>query len=162
MRRALVLLYALLIGGMLLGCQAVGGEKPLRSLPVISLQSLSQCGVSDPGLGWVRQLSELSVLPETLRLPVDRLTLDFTQHSLLVVYLGAQPNTGYRLQRLASEAPLLVGRLQVEVERITPKPGMMYAQMITSPCLLLEIPKGDYSQIEVLDQHGVSLGIVSH
>ena len=160
MKGRFTLSYALLFCGMLIGCQACAGEEPTQSLPVASLHSLSQCGVSEQGLRWVRQQQQLSELLATLRLPADKLTLDFAQHSLLVVYLGSQPNPGYQLQLLDEQAPLLADRLQVLVERLMPEPGMMYAQVITTPCLLLSLPNGDYQQIEAIDQFGDSLGVV--
>ena len=154
--------FVLLVGGMLIGCQACGGEEPAQSLPVTSLHSLSQCGATEQEVGWVKEPQQFSELILTLRLPADRLTLDFTRYSLLVVYLGAQPNPGYQVQLLEEQAKLLGNRLRVGVERVMPDPDMLYAQVVTYPCLLLSIPNGAYQQVEVIDQFGDSLGVVGN
>ena len=154
MRVSIISVAVLFFIGMLAGCQAIGGGKAEKNLPVVSLHQLSQCGASTPQVQWIQQQESLLSLRGRLHLPEGMLSLDFGTHSLLVVYLGDQPNPGYQVQLLKNDALQMGDSLRIEIERILPLPDMMYPQMITSPCLLLQIPTGRYQQIEVFDQYG--------
>lgn len=80
--------------------------------------------------------------------------VDFSLHGVLWIHMGRQPTGGYTLE--LAEPPCLAvdDRLSIYVNWITPADGAAVTQMVTAPCILLELSKGDYRSIEVVDQQG--------
>lgn len=84
-------------------------------------------------------LSEPVVLPKTW----------LEQYRLFAVSFGSQPSAGYGIQ-VVEEAQLAqseTGQNQLNITAVltTPAKGSMTAQMMTSPCVLVGAPKGDYA-----------------
>lgn len=57
---------------------------------------------------------------------------------VILVSWGSKPNAAYHLKLSASQAIFQDGQLKLPVEFIEPKPGMMTAQMMTSPCIIVK------------------------
>jgi hypothetical protein len=77
---------------------------------------------------------------------------------LLSLYRGSQPTPGYRFELSSAERH---GRtVQLNVDWLEPEPGAVLAQMITTPCLVIGLTRGDFDNIRALDQHGALLGEV--
>ena len=70
--------------------------------------------------------------------------------------MGPRPTSGYRLNKLAQQEPRYgsIG-LQVTLAWQEPEPGSAQAQVLTSPCLLLSLPKKDFKRVQIIDQNGV-------
>jgi hypothetical protein len=73
---------------------------------------------------------------------------------IILVNMGEQSTAGYGLRLASRVAQTEAGVLQLSVEWVTPKPGMMLAQMITHPCLVVSVT-GTPQRVQVLDLHGV-------
>jgi hypothetical protein len=74
---------------------------------------------------------------------------------VVAVYMGRKPTAGYHVS-MASRA-VAVGEhneLILLVSWIEPPGDALLAQVITSPCILVSIPKGNYSTIQVVDEGG--------
>ena len=70
-----------------------------------------------------------------------------------VVEMGQRPTGGYGLA--TSRAAVLRGELLILVATfISPGPDSFVSQALTSPCVLVRLPPGRYSTIEVQDQSG--------
>lgn len=80
--------------------------------------------------------------------------VNFDSHGVLLVEMGRQNTGGYRLLLADPHLFMAGGRAQLHVAWLEPEAGAMVPQVITSPCLLLEIPKGDFSAVQVVDQAG--------
>ena len=78
--------------------------------------------------------------------------IDFSTHVVLLIEMGEQPTAGYALLPAESPAQQIGDTVHIPLLWRAPAPETMVAQVITSPCLLLEIPRGDYARIEILDQ----------
>jgi hypothetical protein len=65
--------------------------------------------------------------------------IDFQNASLLAVFLGQRPNTGYSVEIVAARE--YEQAVVVKVIERAPAPGMMYAQVITYPHQAALIPK---------------------
>jgi len=75
---------------------------------------------------------------------------------LIVVAIGEKPTAGYGL---AYDGAKLDGRtLIVTVRETAPPPDAMTAQVITHPCLVLEIPEGELDRVRVVDAAGTVIG----
>lgn len=147
LRRSLLLLP------LLAGC---AHTEPLSPLVAETLAADVQCGREEarPAAWWLTDEDGYRTLAQRLRkssLP----PVDFRSHGVLLVEMGRQNTGGYGLRLARPEIEEGGdGAIRVHLDWRTPGPGMMTTQVITSPCLLLKLPRGDYRQIAVIDQHG--------
>ncbi|NOZ52397.1 MAG: protease complex subunit PrcB family protein [Gammaproteobacteria bacterium] len=78
--------------------------------------------------------------------------VDFSRYGVLLIAMGQQRTGGYGItlsaQPLVSQGDVAI--LQIEWQE--PSPDMMVIQMLSSPCLLVKVPRGSYSRIQVVDQ----------
>jgi hypothetical protein len=135
--RALLLLSA----SLLLGCAA--GSPPDMDPSVVHADT--QC----PGEGaadtrWLRDASALDAYGAG----------SSATPPLLLVDMGQRPTAGYRLALPEASWSLVDAQATLRVEFIEPAPGMMLAQVLTRPCLLVALPTVGYRVLRVVDQHG--------
>ncbi|MFL0798071.1 MAG: protease complex subunit PrcB family protein [Cellvibrionaceae bacterium] len=64
-----------------------------------------------------------------------------TESTLLLISMGSQPNTGYNLGLSKASIQIFNSHSQLAIDWNTPQPGHTYGQAITSPCLIIGIPK---------------------
>lgn len=70
---------------------------------------------------------------------------DLARETLVAIFLGPKPTGGYGLEVRA--ASLEGGDLYVDVRELAPAPGAMVTQALTSPWLLLRIPRGEVGAV---------------
>lgn len=88
---------------------------------------------------WIDQEEEWAALPIAARQQLESADVDFSQESILIVSAGQKSSSGYRLEL----TNWLLEQDHWQVTRIAhqPRANSMQAQLITSPCLLVKIPK---------------------
>ncbi|MBI9082122.1 MAG: protease complex subunit PrcB family protein [Desulfobacterales bacterium] len=119
-----------------------------------------QCGSSEACGEWINDAEHLESVCRKVRrefiagsdIPVP--AIDFEQFAALRISMGTQPTGGYELVLVDTHARIEKETAIIRVDWIEPAPDAMVTQMITSPCLLVRIPRGDYRRIEIQDQHG--------
>lgn len=79
--------------------------------------------------------------------------VDFSTHRVLAIAMGRKSTAGFSLGLIGEQAELLGDTAQIHAQWNEPSKGAIVAQMLTSPCLLIELPIGDYTQILVKDQN---------
>lgn len=86
----------------------------------------------------------------------DPPVVDFEHHGVLLITMGEQPTAGYRLNFLPERHRVeLRGRtLRVDLAWETPPPESMQAQVLTHPCMLLQLPRRSFNRVRVIDQEG--------
>lgn len=72
----------------------------------------------------------------------------------LLLEMGRRPTTGYDLDLRAGASTIAGDTLVLRVDWIVPDPEDFVGQGLTSPCLVLSLPKGDYRRVQVVDQWG--------
>lgn len=72
---------------------------------------------------------------------------------LVAVSHGAQPSPGYRFE--LQSATVNEGVAQLNLHWTTPAPDSIQATVMTSPCLVLALPKGAYQRVVATDQNGL-------
>lgn len=92
-----------------------------------------------------RQFSSAAVAPPQV---------NFSRERVAIIYMGQQRTAGYSLQLARQELRTYKGTAEVTVAWKKPQPGMMTAQVITSPCIVLKMPASDYTQFQVVDTSG--------
>jgi hypothetical protein len=80
--------------------------------------------------------------------------IDFSRSGVLVVDMGPRPTAGYAVRLRRADAEVRQGTLRVPVRWRVPDPAAVVAQVRTHPCLLLQLPRGPYQRIVVIDQQG--------
>jgi hypothetical protein len=80
--------------------------------------------------------------------------VDFSTQRVLAIAMGRKPTAGYGLGLVGEHAKLRGDTLEIQVQWNEPPAGAKLAQMLTSPCLLIQLPLGGYTQIMVKDQDG--------
>jgi hypothetical protein len=141
-----------------------------RSVPARVLRASTLCGTTEAAcrLTWISNpdayaramnAGRSTVTPEADRQPAP--AVDFNTQGILWIEMGMRPSTGYGFDKTSVRAVLEGNTVNLTLAAVTPAPGMIVAQMITSPCILVQLPKGDYSRIRVLDQTGKLLGTLT-
>lgn len=78
--------------------------------------------------------------------------VNFSRSGVLLVSMGQRRTGGFSVN-LANDELIVSKRIAVvEIEWREPQPGMMTIQMLSNPCLLLEVPRGDYQTLQAVDQ----------
>ena len=79
--------------------------------------------------------------------------VDFNRLGVIAVYMGRRPTAGYQVSLASITAEVGVhNELTLAVSWIEPPVDALLAQVITSPCILVSIPKDDYSTIKTVDE----------
>lgn len=121
----------------------VTAPEPARSLAFTSVQKGTHSGVTErkavlltDEAGWQANWQQLSatVVPAP---PAP--AMDFSQQSVLAVYMGEKKSGGYAIEITGVE--LSDGTLKVTVKETRPGPGTMVTMALTQPYHMVRIPK---------------------
>lgn len=148
----------------LVGCATLGtppGEAN-QKVAVRALWVSTQCGgVGEaPSWVWVEGSAALaaSLQPSPERVPGGSAPalpeVDFAHERVLRLDMGRRPTAGYALGLLTGEAAVTDGLATLRIEWREPEPGRLQAQVVTQPCLVLALPRGEHGALRVLDQAG--------
>jgi hypothetical protein len=129
-------------------------SQPLTLDPVY--QS-GQCGVQSKAL---RLLEDPSALERLAQQPFNGATavpeVDFDTHWVVLAAWGQKSTAGYSVTLEDDNAEIRDGALQLPIVFEAPQPDTMQAQVMTAPCLVVAVPKGNYSRL-VADGLGIEL-----
>lgn len=118
----------------------------------------SQCGgnIAKPAAVWINDQQALTRFAEAHFLnPSKPLpTVNFPNEGVLFIAMGQRPTAGYGLGFSGNSTRIDGNTLEVTVFWQEPPPGYRLAQVVTSPCLMLKLPAGNFQRIRVLDQNG--------
>jgi hypothetical protein len=162
-RRRTAQTLAVLAAAGLIACQASTTPSAVNNTPeIITLAASTQCGHSDtaPAANWLDSAVELkNAFRQMTRQSLGANSLptqmpDFAQYGVLQVFMGQQSTGGYQLRLLHPHLEHNASGATVRIEWLSPPPGAHTPQVITSPCLLLAIPRGTYRSLTVTDQAG--------
>jgi hypothetical protein len=139
---------------------AVSGKPPENDLfPVIVHHKSATCGTLVESQ-WLSDQKEYEAvfqamfkgfMSDTKPQPA---TIDFDNKAMLLVSMGQQRTGGFSVTLASKQMEVADERAKIQVQWKTSKAGMVAIQMLTNPCLLLEVPRGNYTVIDVVDQSG--------
>lgn len=151
---------------MLAGC-----DRPAREPGDVDVVLLSsQCGrqVPSEALAWIDSEIELQELYRRINQsksggggviggpfnvsPEDIPEVDFAVDGLVLIEMGRRPTAGFGLAPLEPAFSVADGTARLSIAWQEPGPESVVAQVMTSPCLLIAVPRGDYDRIVVRDQ----------
>jgi len=110
-----------------------------------------QCGRGErtAQITWIRNETERqAAFKRILRTSLSAEPLpevDFDDYALVLIELGQRPTAGYQL-RLSSQRMVMDkgdGLILFDVDQ----PGAYAAQVVTSPCLIVSVPRGDFKAV---------------
>ncbi len=148
------------------GCVAqVGGTQEAGRLPLRILYQDSICGGS-PAAVLVTGSGQLQhIVSDAQRHMIGRTspvpTVDFAAVNVVCIRMGRKPTGGYGIELAEPQARLENGAALIRLRWIEPPPGTVSTQALTSPCLVIELPKGAYRKIVITDDSGNIKGEIS-
>jgi hypothetical protein len=140
--------------------QGSGAAHPaLRSVPHQVLHASATCGTEETSIRRIGGPGRLKEImdpdgPVGATPPQTGSDTDFTRSLVLRVSMGQQPTAGARLAVQAVRLDTRMHQLIIDTTWAPPDPGRMHATVVTRPCVLLSVPKGDYRSVRVVDQEG--------
>lgn len=152
----LILSMAATLGACQAQAPAPAASPTPGTLPFQVLHSGSQCGADSASVDRIadaaglRQAIAGRMVGATPAVPAA----DFDTSLVLRLSMGQQPNPGYRLGVIGARLQGAARRLVIDTVWATPEPGRMYAAVITQPCVIVAVPRGDYGGVAVLDAQG--------
>jgi hypothetical protein len=154
LKRTLIAIATMLA---LSGCTA---DPPQASgpLPVRLLHQGLHCRIDEAGVRWLATADEVSAIPGFgARVALD---VDFDREGVALIAMGKRPTAGYMVVPAADRAAVEAGTVRIPVAWQEPPEGAVVAQVLTTPCLLVALPKGGYDAVAAVDQDGAVRGRV--
>jgi hypothetical protein len=157
------LLTMLVVGMNLAACSNIQADTPMPAITPITVESLyhnRQCGLQQQQIQWLDSREEYLALFAQLRKSyigkqtIQPPAVDFANYGVLLLAMGRKATGGYVLELADGAASVTSGVLRLTVQWLEPRPGTMVTQVLTSPCLLLRIPRAEFDHIEVKDEYG--------
>ena len=125
------------------------GCKADREVPVRLVASDLHCGGSATGVS-VQRLASPEALASAMGGAAGG-TADFGKEVVVIITAGQKPTAGYGLTLASDRAPVKDKAAGVRVTFTAPAPGMMAAQVMTSPCLVVALPGEGLELVGVLE-----------
>ena len=80
--------------------------------------------------------------------------VDFDAEHVVFIQMGQRPTGGYGIELADPYACVGEGEALIRLRWIEPAPGTIVTQILTSPCLIVSLPKGAYEKIAITDKNG--------
>lgn len=127
---------------LLQGCHGIVRSTHSVHQGVVVLKKDQCWQVEEAGLTWVSGAEDKGI------------AINHNRFWLVQLRMGVKPSGGYGLDLQSDQLTVLNQTASFTVLWNEPAPGTFLTQALTSPCLYLQIPKGSYQQLQVLDQAG--------
>lgn len=154
---------ALAAAALFAGCAAHRPKGP-ASVTATVVRASAQCGgeASGPSARWIATEGAFhAAMGAGGVFGVEAATVDFRKEGVLAVFMGQRPTAGYGLALADPTVTIADGVGKVVVRFQEPEPGAMVAQVLTSPCLLIRMPKQGIRQLRVVDPAGTQRAIAN-
>jgi hypothetical protein len=150
MRRGAVVLGTL--GALLLLGAKGGGCHGDREVEVTVVRGGAQCGGEGEGPS-ARRLASAGDLAAAFasELGGEAPALDFAKDAVVLVAAGRKPTAGFGVELAAPKAPAKGGVAALQIRLTRPDPAALVAQVVTSPCLVVRLPREGLTEIQIVD-----------
>jgi hypothetical protein len=137
--------------------------QPEKQSAIEVIYSSQQCGRNkvSPSATWIDNQEQLEVSIKQIQRgvlggdPINLPKPDFQNEMALLVEMGQKPTSGYQLELIDDGLYISQNHGYLTLKWVVPSKDSLLAQVISSPCLLLKLKRGDYKIIRVLDDAGV-------
>jgi len=158
-----ILILLTSLGLTITACRANHQGGATNENPVIVVLHQDTQGMrtdASPSAVWIKTDEELvhfhaglkALKIENASKPIPQ--IDFQQSRILLIEMGQKPTGGYSLEFVPEATFVADDIFHIGLQWTEPESESMVTQVLTSPTLLLTMEKGDYSSVEILDQHG--------
>jgi len=138
------------------------GQPDKSSFPVRFLYKGMYGGSNDlnPSALWITEENQLQKIYHQFgKLTIGSVqkqppAVDWSREGVLFVTMGRKPTGGYQLHLDQKNVIITNGVALVNLVWVEPSEGAMLPQVITSPFVMIILPKANYSRIHILDQKG--------
>jgi len=167
MKRIGLVCLLILWVGLPAGCTHADAPENRRPLAVQMIYKSTACGKmvdtlkDKPQARWIADRTDLEVLFNRrdrrrigARPPKWVESFNFADSGILFVRMGQKPTGGYHLEYIPGSAYISNQTAEVGLQWVAPAPDQMVTQVITQPCIMLKMPKADFSRIHIRDGHG--------
>lgn len=136
-----------------------------ETVPVRNVYISQQCYGDAAGIEPIREAQALADWWQPIsrrQLPAKPLpqslgTIRFNESDVFVISMGRQTSSGYGIELYENRALMELGTLTIPANFTKPPPGMMTAQVMSRPCIVVAVPSNPYQAVIVLDQRGNTL-----
>lgn len=119
---------------------ACGSQPELKVQAVPEKIARQQCFItSSESFIWLENENQWLELPGKARQEFDQAEIDWELDNVFIVSAGQKNSAGYRIE--LTNWLLEESHWQVTLIHHSPQAGSLQAQMISSPCVLIKIPK---------------------
>jgi len=149
---------------VLLGCHlSADNQHTDATLEVRLVDSAATCGevAAAPRAAWIADRDQFQDVYARLKRTLiagsagKAPEVDFSRETLVLIEMGRKTTGGYFLRLKSTTARVLDDSVQVELVWGVPAPGAVVTQVLSSPCILIALPKnGSYARVQILDQNG--------
>ncbi len=156
----ITLIISAVLTVLLFACGGSDAKKP-SAVVVTQIYSGFHCG-SSPGHASVEWIADQMLLEGAFSKLSKQFSatgtaapkVDFSSQRVVLVYMGQRPTAGYGLHLVNDKFRTYKQTAEVTLEWTKPGKGMMTAQVITNPCVVLAIPKNGYERLQIVDTGG--------
>ncbi len=144
---------------------AAGGRNAIAYVPVTVVFSGNQCFCEQHTIT-AEQLNNQKEIDAFVARNINRTIgiskpeidpIEFSQNIVLAIWMGKQPTAGYGLRLAENNAQVKENTAIIRLTVTTPAPNRPAAQVITSPCMLIKLPKAQYNSLMLVSQDGKEL-----
>jgi hypothetical protein len=143
------------------GCKSTANSSVVASWPVEVIAKSQYCASRNTAssltiirdshaLKQFYQVVHRSQMIEQKQMPV----VDFSRFIVALVEMGKRNTGGYSLRLNGADMKIHNDIGVIKLDWISPAPGSIVTQAITSPCLMLQVPRKGISSLQIVDQHG--------
>ena len=133
-----------------------GGCRGTREVDVTVVRSGPHCGgdAAEPSARLLRTRGDLDAAFRS-ELGAEMPPVDLGRDAVVLVSAGQRPTAGHAVELASPKAAAhgKVGALRVRITR--PDPTALVAQVVTSPCLVVRIPREGLSEVKVLEDESL-------
>lgn len=130
----------------------------IKEIPVSNIYNSNNCGIKNESFTIIKDNSQLQkiidksnsfFITETSSKITD---ISFNKNYVMLFSIGQKGSAAYKIKTIKSSADLINKNVFLPVKSTLPETGKNYAQLLTSPCYIFSIPKGDYKKI-IINEH---------
>lgn len=155
-----ILFLILVISGCANPSERISSDQELEAEVIYNSINGGALGQS-PGADWITD--EKGLLSSLDKINRQKIGTDSTpipaiyyeHEGVLLIRMGRKPTGGYAIELASKSVNVRDGTATVSVRWIEPPEDAILVQIITSPCMMIKLPRDNYSRIRVVDQNGI-------
>lgn len=134
----------------------MGCSSAQQPIPAVEVLNQGNCKITEMGAALV-SFEELAQLRRSTLLSLTTPGLNAAPNlTLVAVSNGPQPTPGYRFELV--DAFTNKGIATIRLRWVAPDPGSILPQVISYPCIVVGLERGDFKQLRAVDDHDNLLG----